>query len=403
MKKLIALVCVFVLALSLVACGGNPGAESSTPVDPAPSESETVNGIALDGTWPAETVKIGVVNMDVTNAAYKLSESYCDYLETKFNIEFIQSEGIDTVEAEFAFIEQCAAAGCKAIIGWRNVGGIATVKLCTSKGMYYWMSEKNDTILSRNADNEYLIGYLNVGQNEDYAMGYNWGKALVEAGCKRVVYMAGGASFGIAIFKNREEGFYDAIEEAQAAGVDIEVIYQIDAFPGTDGYAPAQSAAIDLKPDGIADSVSIEYWVQPLNAAGMLDGSVKFATNMDVTEDNAEFYNMGVVVGGIQSETTLSYIAPAIPLIINLCNGHTELIREADGTPVSASTPAWQIKTYEEMESLLNFYGSGNFFLTAEEMTQFFPEFNADASLETYKSFFEGYTFEKAMQVTGLN
>lgn len=400
MKKLFALICAFVLVLSLAACGGTPNAGSSDPADP--SETSVVNGIALDGTWPAETIKIGIVNMDVTNAAYKLSASYCDYLETKFNLEFIQSESVDTVEAEFAFIEQCAAAGCKGIIGWRNVGGIATVKLCTSKGLYYWIPEKNDTIISRNLDNEYLIGYLNAGENEDYAKGYSWGKSLIEAGCKRVVYMAGGASFGISIFKNRQEGFYAAIQEAQDAGVEIEVIYQIDAFPGTDGYAPAQSAAIDLKPDGVADSVAIEYWVQPMNAAGLLDGSVKFATNTDITEDNAEFYKMGVIAGGVQSETTLSYIAPAIPLIINLCNGHTELAREADGSPVPASTPAWEIGSYEEMEALLNFYDSGNFFLTAEEMTQFFPEFNENASLESYESFFEGYTIEKALQTAGL-
>lgn len=398
MKKLLALLCVLAMALSLVACGGESGNESAAQV-----ESEVVNGIALDGTWPAETIKIGIVNMDVTNAAYKLSASYCDYLETKFNLEFIQSEGIDTVEAEFAFIEQCAAAGCKAIIGWRNVGGIATIKLCTSKGMYYWMAEKNDTILSRNLDNEYMLGYLNFGENEDYAKGYSWGKALIEAGCKRVVYMAGGASFGISIFKNREEGFYAAIEEAQAIGVDIEVIYQIDAFPGTDGYAPAQSAAIDLKPDGVADSVSIEYWVQPMNSAGLLDGSVKFATNMDVNEDNAEFYRMGLIASGIQSETTLSYIAPAIPLIINLCNGHTELTRSADGSPVPASTPAWSITTAEQMDAMLSFYESGNFFLTAEQMTQFFPEFNPDASMDDYQEFFGSYTFEKALEVLGVN
>lgn len=400
MKKVLVLVLALVMVFSLMACAGNPGGESGTP---GANETESVNGIPLDGTWPAEKIKIGIVNMDVTYEPYKVSVAYCNYLESKFNIEFIQSEGIDTVEAEFAFIEQCAAAGCQAIIGWRNVGGIATVKLCTSKEMYYWMPEKNETILSRNMDNPYLIGYLDSGANEDYAMGYSWGKSLVEAGCKRVVYMAGGASFGISIFKNRQEGFYAAIEEAQAAGVDIEVVYQIDAFPGTDGYAPAQSAAMDLQPDGVADSVSVEYWVQPMNSAGKLDGSVKFATNMDITEDNLELYKMGVIAGGTQPETTLSYIAPGIPLIINAVTGHQELTRDTDGGPVPAPTPAWNIKTAEEMEALVNFYKEGNYFLTAESMTQFFPDFNPDASVENYKSVFENYTIEAALEYIKQN
>ena len=358
---------------------------------------------ALDGSWPAQTVKIGIVNKDTTTAQYAYSARYCAYLEDHFNIQFIQSEAVDTVEQEMAFIESCAAAGCTGIIGWRNVGGAAIIKLCESKGLYYWISGADDVILSRYGSNAALLGYLEAGTEVDYSKGYGWGKALADAGCHKVVYMSGGADYGVQIFVDRRNGFYDAIADAQAEGKDIEVIYEINTWPDSDAYSAMQDTALAMDPDGIADSVGTEYWIQPLNTSGKLDGSLKLATNIDLTEDSLALYEMDVIAGGISDDATLTYVAPGIPLIINAANGHTELTKLEDGTAISCPTPFWKIESADDFAAIFSYVDEGNFFLTAEDMAQLFPEFNADASIELYQDTFRSRDMDKALEIASGN
>jgi ABC-type sugar transport system substrate-binding protein len=126
MKKLIALLLALVMVFALVACG-NPGGEQTG--EPAPTGSQPADpnpgteGPKTDskGRYPAETIKIGFVNYDPTAEQYLALENYFDYLAENYNIEVMSSEALNSAEGEMAFIDACAAAGCKAIFGYYNV------------------------------------------------------------------------------------------------------------------------------------------------------------------------------------------------------------------------------------------------------------------------------------------
>ena len=105
-----------------------------------PSESSKDKEIELsaDGRYPKETVKMGFVNYDTTAEQVLAVQEYFKYLQTGLNFEVIWSESLNNAEEEFAFIEQCAAAGCKGIIGYYNEGNEESAKLCGNLNMYYW-------------------------------------------------------------------------------------------------------------------------------------------------------------------------------------------------------------------------------------------------------------------------
>lgn len=402
MKKIMALLLAFAMVFSMAACGSADQPGSSTPGTDAPaspSAPDDGTSIPLDGSWPEKTIKIGIVNMDVTTPTWALTKRYTDYISEHFNIEFIHSESIDAVEDELAFIETCAASGCHGIIGWRNVSGAEAVKLASQLGMYYWLSSHDDAVIAACEDDPYFIGYQDAGTDLDYQTGYDWAIGLAEAGCKRVCYMAGGRDYGVPIFIDRSNGFYAGIADAQAEGYDIEVVYEINGWPGSDPYSAAQTAALDEGIDGIGDSVSVQYWIQPLNYAGKLDGSIKVATNVDLGADVADIYDLGAIAAGTHAETILHYIGPAIPLIVNAVNGHTELVRTADGKPVTVQSPKWIITDADMFRTLTEFDETGEFFLPAEVMATFFPELNENATMESYQETFGSFDVERALEI----
>ena len=119
MKKLICFMTAAVMAVMLFA--GVAGAAE----------------IPLDGSWPEETIKIGVEVFDTTDETTLGTLAYFDYLTNYYNVEFICSESIGSAEDELAFISSCAAAGCKAFISVYNVSRETEVKQVTDRGMYY--------------------------------------------------------------------------------------------------------------------------------------------------------------------------------------------------------------------------------------------------------------------------
>ena len=101
MKKFLALILALAMSLSLVACGSAPADDGAAATD--------------------EPIKIGFVNYDPTAEQYLVLDSYFQYLAEEFNIEIMASEALNSAEGELAFIDACAAAGCKAVFGYYNV------------------------------------------------------------------------------------------------------------------------------------------------------------------------------------------------------------------------------------------------------------------------------------------
>ncbi len=340
MKRILAMMLALAMVLALAACAGTPktedaaeapaAAEETAAEEAAPAEeTAAAEGPALaeDGRYPAETVKVGFVNYDTTAEQVLAIQKYFEYLQTGFNFEVIWSESLDSAEAEFAFIEQCAAAGCKAVIGYYNEGKAESVKLANDLGMYYWGGAINSDIYEPVKDSEmYLGGYVSGegDKTENYLAGYGIGKALADAGCKNVIVMSGGKDFGVEFFVERYQGIMDALTEFGVA-----VAYEVPGWPGTEEFAAHQTAALETEADGLAGTLTCLMWMQPIANAGKM-GQIKIAGIETVSADIADLMYGGIYVGSFSEITDV--FGMAIPMILNAVTGNGAQQRNADGT-----------------------------------------------------------------------
>ncbi len=327
MKKLISLVLMAALALSLVS-----GAFAQA--EPA---------LSADGRFPAETVKVGFVNYDTSAEQVLAIQRYFEYLQTAFNFEVIWSESLNSAQAEFAFIEQCAAAGCKAVIGYYNEGKSESVKLAADLGMYYWGGAVNNAIYQPEKNNPmYLGGYVSGSEQDDnYLAGYAIGKSLVDAGSKKIIVMSGGKDYGVEFFVNRYNGIMDALKDGGA-----EVVYEVPGWPGTEAFAAHQTSALQTEADGLAGTLTCMMWLQPMQNAGKM-GQIKVAGIETVSEAVAGLMAGGIYVGAY-SEIADTF-GLSIPMILNAVTGFGAQQRNEDGTAGRVKVSNWVITNPGDM------------------------------------------------------
>lgn len=381
---------------------GQEGNQAGEADQGAAEDQEGSTGeIPLDGTWPAETIKIGVEVYDTTEQSCIAYQEYFDYLSEYYNLEFMVSESIQSPEDELDFAGACQSAGCVAYIGGYNASMDTIVQTVTDYGMYYWGAERG--LDEQFADNEYYLGGFRAlgsdgtetGEGGDYLLGYELAYSLAEQGCKHVVYCNGGAGFGIPMFVDRQNGFFAGIEAAKAAGMEIQFDPEkdiVDGWPGTDTFTAAQSTVLSADYDGIACSFSgMEIWVQPIADQGKSD-TMKLAGVGSLSDATGALIESGQIASLIYECEEIVF-GNAIPMIINAVNGHGDLVKGQEGY-CDLGVARWNIKTYEEFASVNEKHEAGEYYVTAEDMKQFFPEFNKDASKESFLSFYSGLTLE---------
>ena len=359
MKKFTALVLALALTLALFA-GCNNSNDVSTPSSAAPSSaaptpSATASeppapspdgpSLTADGRYPAETVKIGFVNYDTTATQVLSLHDYFSYLQTAFNFEIIWSESLSNAEQEFEFIERCAAAGAKAIIGYYNEGLGESGKLCESLGMYYWGGAESEPIYEPNRNNPYYLGgYYSGSMNYDF--GYTIAEALVANDCHKIIVMSGGKDYGVPFFVQRYQGIMDGIADAKAKNYDIEMVYEVPGWPGTEAFAAHQTAALQTDADGLAGTLTCMMWLQPMQVAGKF-GQIKIASIDDPTEEKIGLMQAGVYVA-ICAEI-FGVFGLSIPMILNAVDGYADLQRNPDGTAPKINVNNWVITNIDDM------------------------------------------------------
>jgi len=356
MKKTLALLLVIMMMLPFAACSTGAtetpapaAAATEAPAAEAATEAPVAEGPALsaDGRYPAETIKIGFVNYDTSAEQVLAIQKYFTYLQTAFNFEIIWSESIDSAEGEYAFIEQCAAAGCKGIIGYYNIGKEESVKLASSLGMYYWgQAGGADETYAAVADDPYYLGAFFTDTDPNYAWGYAIGQSLIDAGCKNLIVMSGGKDYGVDFFVKRYNGIMDAIKAAQDAGNDVKVVYEVPGWPGTEEFAAHQTAALATNADGLAGTLTCLMWLQPMQVAGKM-GQIKFGDIGAVSADLVDLMGGGIYV--CQCAEVTDVFGMAIPMIINAVEGYGAQQRTAEGKAARVDYGSWIIKTPDDM------------------------------------------------------
>lgn len=412
-KKIIAAVLIGAMAFSLAACGSSadPGAASADPgaasEDPgaAPEESgeesaevpgtdaDTGTEIVLDGTWPEETVKIGFLGYDKTDEQQMNVSAYFDYLSEYFNIEMMYSDDLVNVEDCENFIQDCASAGCKAVIGYLNTGEEEEAQLASELGMYYWglLGGSQEAYDAVKDDPYYLGSYVhdNGGKSGDYTAGYAMGQALCESGSTKIILATGGAEMGISMFVNRTAGFRDAVNDYnEANGTDVQIIAEDAGFPGTDGsFEASQASSLDKDYDAIASTYNIAVYFQPLFEQEKIDGSVKLATLGVVGETFQPFMESGAI-STIVYESEEATFANAIPMILNAVEGNK--VTNADGSALRMQVPYWSITDAETYDAIYNVHADGNWLITAEDLAKMTYHYNPDLTAEDFIAYFEG-------------
>ena len=400
MKKILALLLALAMVLSLAACGGETAepaepADNDAPAAEAPAESNDGPATDAQGRYPAETVKIGFVNYDTTAEQTIVLGEYFDYLDDYLNFEIVWSESIASPEAEIAFIQSCAAAGCDAIIGYYNVADVQEVmNLCAENGMYYWGQGNNPNF---DHTNEYYVGSHFSGEAE---YNYGWGciEMLVEAGAHKIAGVSGGKNFGVGLFIDRWQGAMDAIEHYKAEGYDIELVYEVMGFPGTDGTFEAGQAAVLDNPeiDGLFSSLTALMWIGPMQEAGRFGYDagdkriVVAAAGETMSEAAIGMFGAGFYVG--TATEIIDVFGLSIPMIINAVDGHAEQQRE-NGEGLLVNVGWWKVTNVEDAGYYGSVQGGDNgWAFDADDVKSLLYAYNPDLTHEDFHNLYTSVT-----------
>ena len=396
-KKILALLLAAVMVLPLVACGGNGGNSENkgsenkgTEVEGTEDGSEDKGGIALDKSWPEETIKIGIVGYDSTNEQQMEVQAYFEYMAEYYNIEIMVSENLADAEGELNFIANCAAAGCKGIVAYYNVALEEAAKACAEYGMFYWGGFGGDMeAYEAVKDNEYYLGGYTLGDAE-YNAGVSMAEALIAQGCEKIVFCSGGAAFGIPMFIDRKAGFVDTINKAKEEGKNVEIVYEIEGWPGTDAFVAAQTTAIGMDIDAIACTFDSAMWFQVVMDAEKQD-TVSLACVGSVSDMYKGFVNSGLVTCIVYDNVDVTF-GNAIPMILNAVDGHK--LVNADGSAPLFGVQRWTVTSADQFNAIYDLYDGGGYVITAEDIANLIIANNPDMTTEKFGEFYGNFTLE---------
>lgn len=405
-KKVLSVILAAAMVFSMAACGSSdtpadqgaadnqteaPAAEETEGDDAQAEEPAAEEGTAavLDGSYPAETIKIGFVGYDNTSEQQIAIQGYFDYLAEKYNLEFMYSENLADAEGELNFIADCAAAGCKAIIGYYNEALDGAAKAAADQGMYYWGGFGGDqeaVAAAVESAGEYYLGGYTTGDAE-YEAGKSMAEALIEQGCEKIVLCSGGASFGVPMFVKRTQGFTDAIDAAKADGASVEIVKEVQGWPGTDSFTADQTAVMDMEIDAIASTFDVAMWFQPVMESGKAE-SIKLAAIGEVSDTYYDFFNSGLVSVIVYDNEEVIF-GNAIPMIINAVTGNK--LVDADGNGFLFPVQRWTITTPEEFNAVYDLHDAGEWVVTAEDIANLIVDLNPEATTESFSQFYGSF------------
>ena len=151
----------------------------------------------------------------------------------------------------------------------------------------------------------------------------------------------------------------NAIEHYKAEGYDIELVYEVMGFPGTDGTFEAGQAAVLDNPeiDGLFSSLTALMWIGPMQEAGRFGYDagdkriVVAAAGETMSEAAIGMFGAGFYVG--TATEIIDMFGLSIPMIINAVDGHAEQQRE-NGEGLLVNVGWWKVTNVEDA----GYYGS---------------------------------------------
>ena len=233
MKKLFALFLALIMALSLVACGGDTAAEDTATDDTAAEDTATDDAAASD-------IEVAVVLKTLSSEYWGYVKAGCDAAAADLGITVnVVGPGAESdIEGQVAQIEQQIGAGCDAIVCAPNDAGAASAALqaAIDAGIPVLAVDTNVGMEGQTC----FVGTSNVDAAYE---GGKWAIEQVGTDAKAVIIYG---QEGDNTSNMRREGYQKACDEA---GVEV-----LDALSGqntTDGATKTMEDMLNAHPGEI--------------------------------------------------------------------------------------------------------------------------------------------------------
>lgn len=387
LKKTLCAMLAVMMFLSIAALGTKASAEDAYPM------GETSNyvldyGKYSDVDWSTKpSFKIGfswMSSADLLWAMYERSVRYaCDVLHCE--LIFVEWDTSSTTFISDA-VENLCQAGCDGIVSGMLDG--ASIDACIRANIPFVgsLNQMNDEMLKTANESGLFCGNV---IDDDYVSTYNSVKALYEAGCRKIAWVA--PQPGTTQAEIRSSGIMDALEDYP----ELEVLtsYRYSSAGGDESLnAIEQILCAYPELEGLVVSNGLDVTSIWYNT-GAADRGVKLAVT-DLCESYQDLFQDDLIAYCATDQFPSEVIA--FTLLYNKLTGHDIL---AD-TSVQMRRHFLELHNYEEMCNMWNMSFLNIFPMTAEQVLDLCVEFNPDADEALYTKYAEDYTIEN---VTATN
>ncbi len=176
-KRIWSLALAGIMVLSATACSG--GSDTGTSAETSQTaQGETAQEGETDSAY-SESFKIGIAEVQANDESIQRRAYFEDYIAPHYNCEFIFSEQCNGTEDILTFIENCADAGCDAVISYGNEDIEQLTQVCQEYGMMYVV---NTVRINPKTEAAFSGGYENFAAfgSDQTAIGQVFGDWLKE-------------------------------------------------------------------------------------------------------------------------------------------------------------------------------------------------------------------------------
>ena len=381
LKKILCAMLAVMMFLSIAAYGTTAMAEDAYPMGET-SDYVLDYGKYADVDWSTKpSFKIGfswMSSADLLWSMYERSVRYaCDVLHCE--LIFVEWDVSSTTFVSDA-IENLCQAGVDGIVSGMMDG--ASIDACIRANVPFVgaLNQMNDEMLKTANESGLFCGNV---IDDDYVSTYNSVKALYDAGCRKIAWVA--PQPGTTQAEIRSSGIMDALEDYP----ELEVLtsYRYSTAGGDESLnAIEQILCAYPELEGLVVSNGLDVTSIWYNT-GAADRGVKLAVT-DLCESYQDLFQDDLIAYCATDQFPSLVIATT--LLYNKLTGHEIL---AD-TSVQMRRHFLELHNYEEMCNMWNMSFLNIFPMTAEQVLDLCVEFNPDADEALYMQYAEDYTIE---------
>ncbi len=366
-KKMICALLVFVMAVTMVACGSDKVSEESVAQEENNEEVRKSSETTAEET-AGERFKVGFAYLPPTDALSASFRKALEYAASELGCEMVYAEiTTGTDEETLACYENLIQAGCQGVICISTPA--SAVELFNQNGVYFCgaaMEIADENIKQMCIDSPYFCG--NICEFE-YLNGYSMAEALYNAGSKNIAYIA--PAPGWKAQDDRVRGIEDFIEEHS----DLTLVVGSRGDASDYGEATEQILISYPELDGIICTSNNPSVTAAIYASGRQD-SVKYAT-CDLSDDTREQLEEGLMVyvsGGQSSSMELAFA-----MLYNGLTGTGNIIPKEDFV---VNRGYIVLNNAEDYDNYVKYIESGEPVYSGEELKQLCGVYNPEATME---------------------